>query len=385
MTGKEMTNKSRFFLITGATGNIGARLTVDLLRSDPCVRVILLVRGKDDYSAWSRVMGILKSVGYGNLPLDWKSRVIVLAGDISEKQLGFSGGRYEALARQITHIIHSAAATSFIQSRQAALLTNYVGTVNVMKLAQRCQKKGRLVCAGYVSTAYVNRSGDKLIRETTLAHRSDFSNSYEFTKWKAERYVSSLMGTLPVMIFRPSIVMGDTVTGCTVAFNVVYIPIKQISERPSCWLPGAANTSLDVVPVNFVTASILQIIRDSSNCGKIFHIVAGPSNSTTCGGIIRAAQKYLSSHGLAAGKVKFVPLSKLQRLSGKLPEDIRYTRQMMKMLSPYMSNNWAFDDTNLREALRHTDIKCPCPKSYFDKILDYSILTDWGRKLRKTA
>ncbi len=93
MTSKEMTNKSRLFLITGATGNIGARLTVDLLRNDPCVRVILLVRGKDDYSAWSRVMGILKSVGCGNLPVDWQSRVIVLAGDISAKQLGFSGGR----------------------------------------------------------------------------------------------------------------------------------------------------------------------------------------------------------------------------------------------------------------------------------------------------
>ena len=93
MTSKEMTNKSRLFLITGATGNIGARLTVDLLRNDPYVRVILLVRGKDDYSAWSRVMGILKSVFCGTLPLDWQSRVIVLAGDISEKQLGFSGGR----------------------------------------------------------------------------------------------------------------------------------------------------------------------------------------------------------------------------------------------------------------------------------------------------
>lgn len=71
MASKEMTNKSRLFLITGATGNIGARLTVDLLRNDLCVRVVLLVRGKDDYSAWSRVMGILKSVGCGNLPLDW--------------------------------------------------------------------------------------------------------------------------------------------------------------------------------------------------------------------------------------------------------------------------------------------------------------------------
>ena len=43
MTSKTMTNKSRLFLITGATGNTGARLTVDLLRNDPCVRVILLV------------------------------------------------------------------------------------------------------------------------------------------------------------------------------------------------------------------------------------------------------------------------------------------------------------------------------------------------------
>lgn len=48
---------SRYHLITGSTGNIGARQTVDLLKDCPADRVVQLVRGSSDYHAWCGASG----------------------------------------------------------------------------------------------------------------------------------------------------------------------------------------------------------------------------------------------------------------------------------------------------------------------------------------
>jgi len=376
---------SRYILLTGATGNIGARLVVELLKDDAIERIALLVRGaNDDYARW-RAVQIIEETAQGVLPPDWQNRIVVLAGDITREQIGLSITDYDELIHRVTHIIHSAAVTSFVQSSPEALKNNYGGTVNVLTLARQCHELGRLESVGYVSTAYVNSPGDTLIQENVLAQRSHFFNSYELSKWEAERYVRSMMHTLPVMIFRPSIVLGDAITGYTGGHNIANVPMKYMCSGQACWLPGKADTSLNIVPTNYVVASICHIMRKKSNAGQTFHLVASRTNTITCQKFVFGVQGYLKSRNIYAGKVRFISAIPFSRLPGKLPDHISLIYRILGVFSPYMSNNWAFDDSNTREALRLSGIKCPRPAAYLDTILDFCLRTHWGKKLRKTA
>lgn len=376
---------SRFILLTGATGNLGSKLAANLLKDSMIDRLVLLVRGANaDHARW-RALRIIEETAQGLLPHDWPNRVIVLAGDMTQEQMGLSSKHYDELIHRVTHIIHSAAVTSFVQSRHASLKNNFNGTVNVMRLARLCHLLGRLESIGYVSTAYVNGPSDNLIQENMLAPRSHFFNSYELSKWAAERFIRSMMKTLPVMIFRPSIVLGDSRTGYTCSFNAAYQPIKQICSDQERLLPGAGETLLDMVPVDYVAAAILYIFNRPSNAGRCFHIVSGQENSISCNSFVQTMRAYLQSRGLCTGTVRFEYDWGLSDLAGIRPLGTRAANRILQIFTPYMSNSWKFDDSNTRLALRSTDIKCQHPKTYLDTILDFCLGTNWGKRIKKTA
>jgi nucleoside-diphosphate-sugar epimerase len=54
-------------------------------------------------------------------------------------------------------------------------------------------------------------------------------NSYEETKYLAEREVREACGEVPTLVVRPCAVLGDSVSGRTRTFNVIYYPLKLLS------------------------------------------------------------------------------------------------------------------------------------------------------------
>src|SRR6476646_1648088 len=75
----------------------------------------------------------------------------------------------------------------------------------------------------HVSTAYV--AGDRRVTayEDDAEHGA-FRNAYEQTKHEAERLVRA--SGLPWTIARPSIVVGESDSGWTSSFNVLYGPLR---------------------------------------------------------------------------------------------------------------------------------------------------------------
>ena len=53
-------------------------------------------------------------------------------------------------------------------------------------------------------------------------------------RWMREPFVRAAMKELPVAVHRPSIVVGDSRTGRTGAWKVLYYPLKVVSRG---WLP----------------------------------------------------------------------------------------------------------------------------------------------------
>lgn len=182
--------------ITGARGFLGRNLLEAAARKLPKAAFVLLARSE-------RAAEDLR-VRFGWLGQD---RLRIVQGDTVHPGLGLAPGEAAALALA-NEVWHLAASTSFDDREQEAIHQgNVVGTQNVLAAARRLPMLDRFV---YVSTAYVAGIHPGPIAEDEMPARTTFRNCYEATKWEAE--LSVRQSNLPFVIFRPSIIMGDSRT-----------------------------------------------------------------------------------------------------------------------------------------------------------------------------
>jgi thioester reductase-like protein len=373
--------KKTIFL-TGLTGFLGSNIAVRLLQNDEVSKLVVLVRGSSMEEATRRA---LKALTLADPQFDAEQRadrLVVLSGDITESQLGLSDSSLDLLSSQVTHVIHCAACVDFGQSLENARRINVMGTKEVMNVARNFSKLERIA---YIGTAYVAGERSGLVYEQDLDAGQSFGNYYEQSKFEAEQYVRSLMSTLPIDVFRPSIVVGDSQTGRTTSFNVLYAPLRAIYNGYIPVLPGSRSTLLDVVPVDFVANAICDItLRNDRQSGRIFHLTAGEENLVSVGDLVDYAVRYFNSGGKNISRVRFVSSGLFRTVAERTGRALGRIAGAMETYIPYMSRNVVFDNRNTRELL-HTSVLPKSLLQYYDVILDYCIQTNWGRQFRMAA
>jgi long-chain acyl-CoA synthetase len=259
-------------LLTGATGFLGGELLVRLVeRTDR--DIITLVRADDTASAQARMDETIATL----LPPDRVApgRVRAVAAHLDQPGLGLSEPELDALGAEIDSVVHCAASVQFTLPYEEAYAINVGGTRAVLDLAARAPHLERFV---HVSTAYVagDRPGPYCESEGDIGQRP--RNTYEQTKLIAERHV--LEANLPsTSILRPSIVVGDSRTGWTPAFNVIYWPLRAFARGLFPVVPGAPEARVDIVPVDTVADALLTLANGPARSGT-FHVVAGDDAPT---------------------------------------------------------------------------------------------------------
>ena len=180
--------------MTGARGFLGRNLLQAAARRFPQAAFVLLARSEQ---AAEDLRGRFRWLG--------RDRLRIVHGDIVQPGLGLTPSESPMLA-SVNEVWHLAASTSFDDREKAAIYQgNVLGTQNVLAAARGLPKLDRFV---YVSTAYVAGTNPGPIAEDEMPARNGFRNSYEATKWEAEQTVRQ--SQLPFVIFRPSIIMGDS-------------------------------------------------------------------------------------------------------------------------------------------------------------------------------
>ncbi len=373
-------------LVTGATGNIGAKLTARLLATDSDVQLILLVRGSSPARARERAEDVLK-ITEPDLPQSCIRRVAVVCGDITWGRFGLSEGEYDALACRITHIVHLAASTKFNSPLTDAREVNVSGTVKVMEFAQRAHQLGKLKGAAYLSTAFVCGGKEGEFTEDDPGDGQNFSNSYELTKWEAECHVRSLMRELPITIFRPSIVVGDSHTGRTLFLNALYTPLRYIMAGQVRVLPGSPRALLDVVPVDYVADAVRHIFLGGQSSGKTYHLVASRRASCTVDEIVSHALNYVRRRVScdAVPVIRYMSRNEYESHFEGCQGREKRVRDMLRVFEPYVNPRVAFTDTNTAAALHCTDISPEPLTDYLDNLLDYCFRSNWGRHFTMAA
>jgi long-chain acyl-CoA synthetase len=159
-------------------------------------------------------------------------------------------------------------------------MINVSGTANVLDLCRRLPRLERVV---HVSTAYVAGRSEGVFAESDHDVGQSFRNTYEQSKWEAE-YLVARSG-LPVTIVRPSIVVGESHSGWTPSFNVIYWPLQAFARGLVDRFPADPAGLVDIVPVDHV----VDVIVHAMAADGVLHAVAGDEAPTVAALNERAA------------------------------------------------------------------------------------------------
>jgi thioester reductase-like protein len=339
------------YFITGYPGFIGKRLVEHIAREDPQGHIYALVQPKmlkDAQKHAARVKG---------------ATLELLTGDVVDMHLGLSGEEYQRLCEKVTDIFHLAAISNLSAPKETAWRVNVDGTRNMLELARDCERLRRF---SYFSSCYV--SGDRLgvIAEDELDRGQAFRNPYEETKFQAEKIVQRASATLPVTIFRPCSVVGDSRTGEIDRFEgpyylgILLVTSPMVVPLP---LPGNGVAPLNVVPVDYVVSAVWHLSRDPRGVGRTFHLVdPNPMSARRVYELIaeKANRKLPRFNFSARAADVMLRLPVLEKLARPQRAAISYVNHLA-----------IYNCHNTLELLDGTGIRCPPLASYLDQLVAY--------------
>jgi thioester reductase-like protein len=266
-------NFSETIFLTGFPGFIAERLVKRLANRD--TKFFLLVQ--KDFSK-KATQAVEEIAAKSNMP---RENFEIIEGDIREENLGINEEKLQAICESATDVYHLAAIYDLAVKQEIAYQVNVEGTKNVNEFVKNLKSLRRY---NYVSTCYVAglRTGD--ILESELEHDAGFRNFYEETKYLAELEVEKLKeDKIPLTIFRPSVVVGDSETGETAKYDGIYYLINYLRKAPHLFRfvnVGNRDVKLNLVPVDFVVEAIACLAKDEHALGKTIAI-ADPNPLTT--------------------------------------------------------------------------------------------------------
>ena len=342
------------YFVTGYPGFIGKRLVRALYERRPDANLFMLVQPKFEQQAREE---IARFASHDD------GRITILTGDVVDMHLGLSSAEYRLLAEKVTEIFHLAALYYLGVDARSMHQVNVDGTRNVLELAADCRRLRRL---NHMSTSIVSGSRVGVIAEDELDEGQKFRSPYEESKFKAELLVERAKATLPISIYRPGIVVGDSKTGEIDRFDGPYYLAILLVTSPVAVplpLPGSAVAPLNVVPVDYVVDAMLHIAHDPRGAGKTFHLV-DPNPM--------AARRVYEWIAARAGK-KLPPIRLSYKLADKLLQIPLLERLVREERAAIASVNHLaiYNSYNTHELLDGAGIRCPQLTTYLDRLTAY--------------
>ncbi len=226
----------------------------------PAERLTLLVRADSQAAATHRIQSITGSSTV-------LSGVSVLQADLGEPNLGLSAKDYASLAKSVTAILHAAAPTRF----DLPLAEARASIVKTTECLARFGSSARhLEQFGYVSTAYAAGRHTGLIAEAALPNVG-FVNSYDQAKYEAESFMRSQTATIPLTIYRPSLIVSPNSNKYHAA--VMLLKLAQANLLPV--LPGQPGDLVDILTADEASAAINSLFNNHFVAGETYHVASG--------------------------------------------------------------------------------------------------------------
>ena len=339
--------------LTGSTGYIGAHVAANLLQEQGA-SLNVLVRARDPHEAELRLWQALQlHLDFARFYEYLQTRVRIFRGDLTSPQFGLARDDYDRLIHTTDSVIHCAASLNR-KSEKSCLNVNLRGTLEVLQLAMQVRYYHGLRRFSHVSTvAVAGKRQDEVVTEDNAIdwNRSDY-DPYARTKKFCEHMIRQLLPEVPITIFRPSIVLGDSRRAETTQFDMVKSFVF-LAGLPV--LPFRPNDRIDIVNVDFVADAIAALHQKQQTQHDTYHLSSGRSSQTF---------RELTS-ALAAAQQKrppvFMPVlerpfSSTVNVLSNYKSQISYGASLMKVFMPYLTWNTVFDNTRVTSELNRRPV-----------------------------
>jgi nucleoside-diphosphate-sugar epimerase len=256
-------------LLTGGTGFLGGAFLAHA-RELSAVEWVLPARGASDAEArqrlWRRLTRFVDEVTAARI----LSKATVVRADLMDPT-----SLAPSLLEGVTHVVHLAANTSFI-AKSGVWSMNVEGT---RALAQRLRGVSTLKRFVYVGTAMIcgDNPAQTVEEDSYPLAAAEHLLSYTASKAAAEQMLREEFSDLPLVVARPSIVIGHTKLGCAPSGSIFWV--VRALERLRL-LAGSEDACLDVVPSDYVAQALDHLTFAPELRYRCYHISAGRESAT---------------------------------------------------------------------------------------------------------
>jgi nucleoside-diphosphate-sugar epimerase len=374
-------------LLTGATGFVGGEALLRYIDRAPDLHFYLMIRARDADHLAVRGEKILDA-HFEDRKEEVRKRLTFFRGNLLRPGLDISAEDRAMLVENVDHVVHCAASVDFGMAIEECRSFNLEGTRKVLELCEEIHRAGHFKRLDYISTAYVSGSRTDIVPEGELSTLGlGWANSYEQSKFESEGFVRGWRSQgYPVTIYRPSTVVGDSRTGETSNFNVLYWPLKVYSRGWWNMMIGFEDTPVDVVPINYVADCIVNLSLKDSTIGRDYHLTAGPEKVCHIRDLAKAASSWFNKpYPKIVSPEKFDKIYRPAIDKNATPAQRELIKQGMVYM-PYFSRSPLFDTTNTVADIADTGMEpVVAVVDYFDTLFRYCVETDWGKKPMKKA
>ncbi len=360
------------YFVTGATGFIGKRLVRKLLERKGSVVYFLIRKESQDKVASLRQYWSVSA-----------ARAVPVFGDLTTKRLGVSADDLKKLKGQIDHFYHLAAVYDLGADEASQIAVNVEGTRNTVELA-------KLIGAGHfhhVSSIAAAGLYEGVFREDMFDEAENYEHPYFMTKHESEKIVRTEC-RVPWSVYRPAMVVGDSVTGEMDKIDGPYYFFKLIQRMRQLlppWMPsiGLEGGRINIVPVDFVVDALDAISHRADIDRKCYHLVdpVGYRVGDVLDIFSRAAHAPKMNVFVNAALLGFIPrsvtkglmaLAPVRRVRNAIMKDLGLPEDMLT----FVNYPTRFDCRDALAALKGSGVACPNLKDYAWRLWDY-----WERHL----
>jgi len=358
------------YFVTGATGFIGRHLVEQLLKRDGDIHVLVRESSTD------RLQELTERWGAG-------TRIKPVLGDLGEERLGVSDEQAHELKGSVHHFFHLAAIYDMTADDERNETLNVGGTRNAVELANALE----VGCLHHVSSIAAAGTFKGLFREDHFDEGQKLPSAYHRTKFESEKLVRE-QATVPWRVYRPAVVVGNSVTGEMDKIDGPYYFFKAI-QKARHWLPewfplvGPEMGFTNIVPVDYVAKAMDHIAHLPDSDGQAFHLVnpKGQRSGEVLNEFAKAAHAPQFALRIDKRLTDALPKGVISMLL-KLPalKDVRRTVLadfgIPEQVVEHVGLVPQFDTRDTERALKGSGIDVPPLASYAEKLWDY-----WEREL----
>ncbi|KAF7835917.1 fatty acyl-CoA reductase 2-like [Senna tora] len=261
-------------------------------------------------------------------------KLVAIPGNICESDLGIDPLTANHIANNVHVIVNSAATTNFDERYDVALSVNTKGPSHLLSFVKTCKN----VCLFlHISTAYVNDGRVGKIEETALVPMLDIENEmklvsslqenqhsnqkmkqlglqrakihgwkscYTFTKAMGEMKITSMIGDIPIVILRPTIIESTYKDPFPGQLPGLFVDPQVIA---------------DVVPVDMVVNAAIAAMAKHGISGipniNVYQIGSSMVNPVTLGNIVDYTYEHFKCNPLLDSKGDEISISKTKYFS----------------------------------------------------------------------